>query len=90
MAKSNKRQGWTVDDRPYVKKQAGGKTRDIEHMLKLFSKRIHKNGKLQEYRERQHYTPPAAERREEKNRIEYKLDKVRKEMKEEAKISGTR
>lgn len=90
MSKHSKRQGWTVDDRPYVKKKAGGKKRSVDKMLKILRRRLNKNGKLQEYRERQHYTSPAEERQEERKDREYKLDKIREQMRAEGNISGSR
>lgn len=86
----SKRQGWTVDDRPYVKKDAGGKNRSIDKMLKLLRRRLSKNGKLQEYRERQYYTSPSEERQEARKEKEYELDKIREAMRAESSISGSR
>ena len=72
-------EGCNIKDMPWVKKQSHGKTRSIDQMLKTLDRRLRKNGKLEEYRERQHFTKPSKERREARQAAEYKIQKIQKE-----------
>jgi len=84
---------WTgcfITDQPYVKRKvkSGGDTvkeRDVDEMLSTLGKRMSKNGRLDEYRERQHYTKPSEERRQKRQEREYEMQK----QKDEDPISGS-
>lgn len=70
-------EGWHVTDQPWVlKNPSNGKERSVDQMLSELDKRLQKNGKIEEYQERQYYTPPSEERRQEKERVEYMLDSL--------------
>ena len=68
--------GYNVKDSPVVKKNPPGsnKERDIDEMLKELDRRMTKNGRLEEYRDRQHFTSPSKERREARREQEYLLE----------------
>lgn len=65
--------GCNIKDMPYVRKTPPGsnKTLDIDQMLKELSRRMAKNGRLDEYRDRQHFTSDSKRKREAHRRQEY-------------------
>ena len=81
---------WDVKDQPYVKKQAGGKERSVDEMLKILRRRLRKNGKLERYREKQYHTKDAERRQERRKKIEYENEKrEEKKRNNEGGISGS-
>ena len=71
-------EGYHVKDQPWVKKEpSGGSDRDIDTMLSILDRRLRKSGRLDEYRDRQHYTKPSEERRQARQEEEYKLEKMK-------------
>lgn len=69
-------EGSNIKTRPMVsRKTKSGGGKDVDKMLKDFSRRVHKNGKLEEYEKRQHFTQPAEERRQKRMEQEYRAKK---------------
>lgn len=68
--------GCNIKDMPHVRKTPPGSNnkRDIDQMLKELSRRMSKNGRLDEYEDRQHFTKPSKKRREARREVEYKLN----------------
>lgn len=57
--------GCHITDQPHVTQDElrGG---DVDEMLEKLSRRMHKNGRLDEFEQRQSYTKPSEQRREER------------------------
>jgi len=51
---------------------------DIAKALKLFKKKVADSGHIEELRERKYYKKPSTKKREEKNKLLYRLQKERK------------
>jgi small subunit ribosomal protein S21 len=51
---------------------------DINKALKLFKKRVDQSGHIQELKDRREYKKPSVKKREQKNKLLYRLQKERK------------
>ena len=51
---------------------------DIQKALKLFKKKVEASGHIQELRERKEFKKPSVKKREQKNKVLYRLQKQRK------------
>lgn len=69
-------EGCNIKDMPWVKKESSGGTRSVDKMLKILDRRLKKNGKLREYRERQTFTKESKKRREARKEAEHKAQKA--------------
>jgi len=58
--------GCNIKDMPHVQKQHSGKERDVDEMLDELGRRVWKNGRLDEYRDRQHFTSDSKQKRAER------------------------
>jgi ribosomal protein S21 len=67
--------GCHVKDMPWVKQKAGGHERSIDEMLNILRRRMAKNGRLAEYKERQYYVKPSQEMHERYRKIEHERNK---------------
>jgi ribosomal protein S21 len=67
--------GCNIKDMPYVRRTPPGSNskRDIDQMLQELGRRMSKNGRLDEYRDRQEFTKPSKKRREARRQQEYML-----------------
>ncbi|WP_251961567.1 30S ribosomal protein S21 [Salinibacter ruber] len=54
--------GYRVDDQPYVTEEEG----DVDDMLDELGRRVHKNGRLDEYEDNLRHTKPSEQRRNER------------------------
>ena len=88
--------GSTIKCLPYVEREVydrnGRKKRErnVEEMIRLFKKRVQKSGIMEKVQEKRHYTKPSTKRRQEREEIEYELDKMAKREKEAKRIRGDR
>lgn len=64
--------GCHIKDMPWVKKNTPNGKRDIDKMLKVFGRRVRKNGRLKEYQERQEFTKASKKRRDARKQAEHK------------------
>ena len=69
--KSDKWQGWFGNDEPYVE----GEDKDIEEMLEELKRRTEE--RLEEFEDRQEFTPPSKERREARQKAQYRIENGR-------------
>ena len=54
------------------------KNGDIQKALKLFKKRVDQSNHIQELKDRREYKKPSVKKREQKNKLLYRLQKERK------------
>lgn len=66
--------GCSITDQPHVTAEERG---DLDDMLKELERRMHKNGRLDEYRERQHFTKPSERKRKERQAQAYRAEEDR-------------
>jgi len=75
-------EGSSIKTRPMVSRKSGGPDnhdKSVDDLLEIFSRRVRKNGKLEEYEERQYFTQPSKERRESRREAEYQAQKRKRQ-----------